>query len=118
MNDEVRKVLETRYHIDSLCGSCGGLLDGHRDAICERCTLEMQAQDYAKVLHHVRLKLEEHLGDKFSNMGLVSGVDALGGQVKALRFALVEVGVKIDNASQMLRSHAKDVAKVIDDAEG
>lgn len=27
----------TNYHEDSQCGSCGGPLECHRDAICETC---------------------------------------------------------------------------------
>ena len=28
----------TGFHTDSICGSCEGPLEEHRDAICERCT--------------------------------------------------------------------------------
>lgn len=30
------------YHQDAMCGSCGGPLECHRDAICETCYPEAQ----------------------------------------------------------------------------
>jgi hypothetical protein len=32
----------TRYHVDSACGACDGVLETSRDAICEKCTGELR----------------------------------------------------------------------------
>jgi hypothetical protein len=31
-----------QYHDDAKCGSCGGPLDCHRDAVCEKCVPQSQ----------------------------------------------------------------------------
>lgn len=33
---------DDRHHEDAVCGCCGGPLDVHRDAVCEKCVPERQ----------------------------------------------------------------------------
>lgn len=51
IGSKVLDVLADRYHVDSLCGSCQGLLDCHRDAICDRCVMEMQLDDMRELVN-------------------------------------------------------------------
>ena len=36
--DRLNALFDSRFHLDSSCGSCGGPLECDRDAICHRCT--------------------------------------------------------------------------------
>ena len=51
--ERLKSLFGNRFHLDAVCGSCGGPLDAERDAICCRCTdgdiADMEARQWKEL---------------------------------------------------------------------